>query len=85
MSVIDPAVYVGFLCWFGALLLILLSLIPRKYTVDRSLIKRDPNDTTGPLGIEDFFFQTARYKRRLLIASSVLFFIGVACAAWAVV
>lgn len=79
--VIGSSLYITFACWFSALLLTLLSLIPRRWSVDPGIMKRDAIDRKAVLGIEDFFFATACYKRRLLIASSVLFFAGVVCAA----
>jgi len=36
------------------------------------------------LGIEDFFERSALYKRRLIIASSVLFFAGIVSAVFTV-
>jgi hypothetical protein len=81
LSTTNPAVYIGFAFWFGALVLTLLSLIPRRYTVDRSVFKSDPDEKSALMGIEDFFHQSARYKRRLLIGSSILFFIGIICVA----
>lgn len=78
---VGNSLYLTFACWFLALLLALLSLIPRKWRVDPGMMKRDALDHGADLGIEDFFYLSARYKRRLLIASSVLFFTGIVCAA----
>lgn len=71
-----------FLCWFLALVFTLMSLIPRKWTVNRNIIRQDPSITTEELGIEDFFFRTARYKRRLLITACLLFFTGAVSASF---
>jgi hypothetical protein len=81
---IGRALYLTFGCWFLALLLTLISLIPRNWKVDPGIMKRDAFAQGADLGIEDFFFMTARYKRRLLIASSLLFFVGVVSAAYTV-
>ena len=75
------ALYITFIFWFAALVLTLISLIPRKWKVDRTIMKQDPGEQTDALGIEDFFQQSAQYKRRFLIAASLLFFCGVGSAA----
>ena len=80
----NTAIYISFALWFLALLFTLTSLIPRKWKVDRSIMKQDPSKKTKTLGIEDFFNKSAQYKRRLLITASVLFFIGVISAAFSV-
>ena len=76
-----PVFYITFICWFAALLLTLISLIPRKWKVDRNIMKQDPDEQTDVPGIEDFFQKSAQYKRRFLIAASLLFFCGVGSAA----
>lgn len=80
----DTAIYTSFALWFLALLFTLTSLIPRKWKVDRSIMKQDPSKKTKVLGIEDFFNKSAQNKRRLLITASVLFFFGVISAAFSV-
>ena len=77
----SPGLYIAFACWFIALLFTLISLIPRRWRVNRNIMKQDPSIETQELGIEDFFHKTAQYKRRLLIAASLLFFVGVYSAA----
>jgi hypothetical protein len=74
---LNIAFYFAFGAWFAALALTLIALIPKKWTVDPSILKQDPGKFSEGLGIEDFFERSANYKRRLVIASSVLFFIGV--------
>jgi hypothetical protein len=81
---ISNALYLTFACWFFALLLTLISLIPRNWKVDPGMMKQDASSQSADLGIEDFFFKTAQYKRRLLIVSSLLFFVGVVSAAYTV-
>jgi len=76
-----PLIGITFGCWLLSLLVTLLSLTPRKYVVDRTILRQDPASDSEELGIEDFFHRAARYKRRLLIAASLLFFCGVICAA----
>lgn len=80
----NPSLYISFACWFLALLLTLISLTPGKWKVNRSIMKQDSSKETDELGIEDFFHKTAQYKRRFLIAASLLFFAGVFSAAFAV-
>ncbi len=77
----NPSLYVIFACWFLALVLTLGSLIPRKWSVNTNIMKQDSLEESYELGIEDFFYKTAQYKRRLIIASSLLFFVGVLTAA----
>ena len=81
---VSPVLYLTFGCWFLALLVTLFSLIPRKWKVNRTIMRQDPAAATQELGIEDFFYRTAQYKRRLIIAASLLFFGGVVSAAFTV-
>ncbi len=74
---INAALNLAFALWLLALILTLLALTPRKWTVDPSLLKQDPQKLSKALGIEDFFTQSALYKRRLVTASSLLFFAGI--------
>ncbi len=74
---IKPALYLTFICWFTSLVLTLIALIPKKWKVDPTIIQQDPNKMTEGLGIEDFFNQSALYKRRLIIPSCLIFFIGI--------
>lgn len=74
---INAALNVAFALWLLALILTLLALTPKKWKVDVSLLKQDPKKFDEALGIEDFFTQSALYKRRLLIVSSLLFFAGI--------
>ncbi len=74
---LNIAFYFAFGAWFLALALTLIALIPQKWTVDPSILKQDPEKFSEGLGIEDFFEQSAKYKRRLIIGSSVLFFVGI--------
>lgn len=74
---INAALNAAFALWLAALILTLLALTPRKWKVDVGLMKQDPKKYDEALGIEDFFTQSALYKRRLLTASSLLFFAGI--------
>jgi hypothetical protein len=67
-------------CWLVALTLTLVALTPRNWRVNTSVLKQDPKKFAEGLGIEDFFTQSAQYKRRLLTASSLLFFTGIVAA-----
>jgi len=68
-------------CWFLALLLTLVSLIPRRWKVDPTVVKGDPASQKPVLGLEDFFLKSAQYKRRLLIPAILLFWTGILGAA----
>ena len=71
------AFYATFIFWFLALAITLEALMPKKWKVDPSILKQDPDKFSEGLGIEDFFEQSALYKRRLVIASSLFFFAGI--------
>jgi hypothetical protein len=73
---INLAFYITVACWLMALGFTLLALTPRNWTVDPDILEQDPKKTDEALGIEDYFNKSARYKRRLVILSSVLFFSG---------
>ncbi len=77
----DLQLYAAFGCWFLALLFSLLGLIPRKYRVDPRKLDEDTGCGAESLRILGFFRCSARYKRRLLIASGLLLFTGVFVAA----
>jgi hypothetical protein len=79
---VNTMYYIAFVCWFIALILTLIALTPKKWVVDKTILKQDPQKFSEGLGIEDFFEQSAQYKRRLIIASSILFFIGIFGAAF---
>lgn len=74
---INTALNLAFAFWLAALILTLLALTPRKWTVDATILKQDPEKFKEGLGIEDFFNRSALYKRRLLTLSSLLFFAGI--------
>ena len=80
----NTAFYVTFGCWFLALALTLISLFPKKWEVDPTILKKDLASNAKVLGIEDFFYRSARYKLRFLVASSALFFAGIICAAYTI-
>lgn len=73
----DGTLWFTFGCWFAALVLTWISLIPRKWQVDPGILRQDPRAGSRELGIVDYFYRTARYKRRLLIPASGLLFAGV--------
>ena len=76
-----PLVFLAFFCWFVALILSLWSLMPRKWDVDRQIVRRqEPAARDQPLSIEEFFLKSALYKRWLLIAASLFCFIGISFA-----
>jgi len=80
----DGWIIAAFGCWFVALALTLAALIPREWKVDPTVVKNDPTKTSPVLGLEDYFIQSARYKRRWLIPAILLFWAGILCAAVAI-
>ena len=74
---INAALNAAFAFWLLALILTLIALTPKKWIVDIAILKQDPMKFSEGLGIEDYFEQSALYKRRLVVASSMLFFIGI--------
>ncbi len=74
---INLALNLAFGLWLLALILTLAALTPKKWTIDVDVLRQDPGKFSEGLGIEDYFEQSALYKRRLLIASSILFFAGI--------
>lgn len=74
---INLALNLAFIFWLVALILTLMALTPKKWTVDETILKQDPKKLSEGLGLEDYFEQSALYKRRLVIASSILFFAGI--------
>ena len=57
----------GFLFWFGSLVLTFVAIFPKKYTVDKSSIS----------DIEKFYSQSARHKATYLSWGGILFFMGI--------
>jgi len=74
---INAALNIAFACWLLALILTLVALTPKKWKVDVGILKQDPQKLAEGLGIEDFFERSAIYKRRLIVASCILFFAGI--------
>ena len=74
---VNCALYLAFICWILSVILTFMALTPRKWRVDPTIIKQAPEKRSEALGIEDFFNQSALYKRRLLMASSFFFFFGI--------
>jgi hypothetical protein len=71
-------------CWFIALALTLIALIPRNWDVDPTILKSDPTGKTPALSLEEFFRKSAQYKRRLLIPACLAFWLGIVGAAIAI-
>ncbi|MDD2922028.1 MAG: hypothetical protein PHQ36_07050 [Anaerolineales bacterium] len=69
--------YIAFILWFAALATTLMALTPKTWKVDVTILKQDPQKFDEGIGIEDFFNKSANYKRRLITASSALFFSGI--------
>ncbi|WP_339135024.1 MAG: hypothetical protein WGN25_16865 [Candidatus Electrothrix sp. GW3-4] len=70
----------AFFCWLAALVLTLLALLPRSWQVDERIMEKDSFAHEAPLGIRDYFQKTARHKRRLILPSALLLFIGICSA-----
>lgn len=81
---VNAAFYATFAFWLLALAFTLAALTPKKRLVNPNLLKQDPQKMAEGLGMIDFFEQSANYKRRLAILSSVFFFLGVFCAAYTI-
>ena len=78
---LHPFVIWAFVCWFVALILSLASLMPRKWKVNRQIVRREEPAVKGQsLSIEEFFLKSALYKRWVLIAASIFCFIGISLA-----
>ena len=77
----DGWLYFTFICWFLALLLTLVSLVPRRWQVDPTVVKGNAASREPVMGLEDFFVRSALYKRRLLIPAIFLFWLGILGAA----
>jgi len=69
-----------FAFWLSALVMTLIALTPKTWKVDVTVLKQDSKKYSESLGIEDFFNQSAAYKRGWLTASSVVFFAGIVSA-----
>jgi hypothetical protein len=77
---VDWLLILAFACWASALVMTLIALTPKNWKVDIRVVKQDTQKFSEGLGIEDFFNQSARYKRGWLTASSVVFFAGIVSA-----
>jgi hypothetical protein len=74
----------AFVCWFVALGLTLWSLIPQRWRVDPTRLKSDPGGAGDSLSLEDYFRESAAFKRRRLVGATVIFFAGIVAAAVAI-
>ena len=77
----SPLLFATLGCWGLSLLITVVALIPRKWKVDVTKVKADPDGEKELLSLEGFFSKSAGYKRRLLVTSTILFFIGLFLAA----
>ena len=74
--------YLTFGFWLVALILTLAALMPKKWKVNKNVMIQDPRHyERDGLGIEDFFFQSARYKKQLLLPATLLLWAGIFLAA----
>ena len=62
--------------WFVSMVLTFVSLFPRKYKVDPSILIGEEQG----MGVATFFRKSAEYKRRLLIAAALIFWLGIVAA-----
>jgi hypothetical protein len=75
-----PLLWLTFGCWFIALAVTFVAFFPRKYRVDPTILRGDPDGDSETLGLEDFFNRSAAYKRRLLAVAALIFWAGIAAA-----
>lgn len=61
-------------CWLVALVLTLWAVLPRFYRVDTEIID---GGTTESIGIKQFFNESAQFKRKLIVAAIVAFWLGI--------
>jgi hypothetical protein len=81
---LNPAFYITYACWLLALGLTLAALIPKYWQVNPEVIAQDAGKKTKVLGLVEFFQRTAAHKRRLLIGSCILFFLGILSAGFTI-
>lgn len=60
--------------WLVALALTLWAVLPRFYRVDTAIID---GGTADAIGIKQFFNESAKFKRNLLVAAIVAFWLGI--------
>lgn len=83
---LGPAVYTAFFFWFIALVATLMTLVPKRYQVDRDIIRRSPPDEFAlPLSIEAYFKKSAQHKYHAIVVSCVCFFAGIGAAVYSIV
>jgi hypothetical protein len=69
--------YLTYGSWLIALLLTLISLIPRRWQVDPIVLQDDPAGRSPAISVETFFQRSALYKRNLIIAAALFFWLGI--------
>lgn len=74
-----PVLIFGFVCWGLSLALTLASLFPREWNVNTDLLRGRSSEEDGQMGIEDFFYESARHKRCFLVSACLSFFAGTIC------
>ena len=62
--------------WFVSMVLTFVSLFPRKYKVDPSILIGEEQG----MGVATFFHKSAEYKRLLLVAAALIFWAGIVAA-----
>ena len=77
---INGLILTAFALWLVALLLTLLALFPSKWRVDPDKLESDEKGRSKKIGIQNFFRESAIYKRNRLILAIAAFFIGILCA-----
>ena len=74
--------YATFGCWLLALVLTLTALIPKKWKVNPTVLIQDrAHYQHEGMGIEDFFNESATYKKRLLVPATLALWLGIFFAA----
>lgn len=70
------ALILAFIFWLIALTTTLIAIIPKQYDVNVNEIRNTEHS------IETFFYQSARYKWRLLLISIISFIAGISAVLW---
>lgn len=74
-----------FLFWFLALVLTIVALLPKRWSVlDHTVRRTQVVNKTDDLTIEEYFQESTKFKRKFVIASILAFFTGMIIAALSV-
>lgn len=79
IQAISCAIIITMLCWFVSLIFCLFALLPKQYQVNSEELRNSEHS------IENFFYQSARYKWKLLLFSILFFIVGIYSVIWEIV